>query len=357
MNRAKPDVTAQVEGEIGEPSNGRTKQAAAALPVSQSQVKKPLSKRYEWSAFLYILPAFVVLGVFHIYPVFNAIFISLNKGPINKFTFIGIANYVRALGSPDFWHSLATTFIYTLMTLPFAMALGLFFAYLLYQRIRGKGFFRTVFFLPYVISTVGSAIVWSWVFDPSSGLANQVLKLFGAQPLRWLIEPAGIFQVLNKQYQLNLPAWLHGPSLALIAIAIFSVWQTMGYDIIIFLAGLTNIPREIYEAARIDGANGTQLFRYITFPLLAPTTFFVLVISVIGSLQSFNQIYAMNSAAAQVLGGPLKTTNTLTVYMFDQLYTKSNFGYASTVAVLLSVIIMLLTLFNFKFFGKRSEQA
>ena len=357
MSRAKPDVNAQMAGKISEPSDGRGTLAQTTPAASSSKAKKPLRKRYEWTAFLYILPAFAVLAVFHIYPVFNAIFISLNKGPINKFTFVGLTNYIRALGSPDFWSSLGTTFVYTLMTLPFAMGLGLFFAYLLYQRIRGKGFFRTVFFLPYVISTVGSAIVWSWVFDPSSGLANQVFKLIGLQPVRWLIEPAGIFQVLNKQYQLNFPAWLHGPSLALIAIAIFSVWQTMGYDIIIFLAGLTNIPKEIYEAARMDGANGTQLFRYITLPLLAPTTFFVLVISVIGSLQSFNQIYAMNTAAAQTLGGPLGTTNTLTVYMFDQLYSHSNFGYASTVAVLLSIVIMLFTLMNFKFFGKRSEQA
>jgi ABC-type sugar transport system permease subunit len=352
LSGVNADTAIQVEGEINGSSDDHTGTGA----VRSNDKPASSLKRYEWSAFLYILPAFLVLGIFHIYPVFNAIYISLNKGPINKFTFIGIDNYVRALGSSEFWSSLGTTFTYSLMTLPFAMAFGLFFAYLLYQRIRGKAFFRTVFFLPYVISTVGSATVWSWIFNPSSGLANQLLKLFGLQPLRWLIEPAGIFQILNRQYQLNFPEWLHGPSVALIAIAIFTVWQTMGYDIVIFLAGLTNIPREIYEAARIDGANSVQLFRYITLPLLAPTTFFVLVISIINSLQSFNQIYAMNSASAQVLGGPLHTTNTLTVYMFDQLYTKSNFGYASTIAVLLSVLIMVLTLFNFRFFGDRTEQ-
>ncbi len=210
-------------------------------------------RRYEWSAYLYILPAFAILAVFHIFPVFYAIFISLNKGPINHFAFVGLSNYARALGGPDFWSSLVTTFVYALMTLPFTMLLGLFFAYLLYQGIRGKGFFRTVFFLPYVISTVGSSIVWAWVFDPSSGLANQVLAPLGIGPYRWLIEPTGVFQVLGAQFNWNLPAWLQGPSLALLAIAIFSVWQSLGYDIVIFLAGLTNIPGEFTKRRASTG--------------------------------------------------------------------------------------------------------
>ncbi|HTX79564.1 MAG TPA: sugar ABC transporter permease, partial [Longilinea sp.] len=233
--------------------------------------------------------------------------------------------------------------------------LGLIFAYLLYQHVRGQAIYRTIYFLPYVISTVGSSIVWAWVFDPSSGLANRATKVLGIPPLRWLIEPTGVFQLIGQQLHLTLPTWLHGPSLALVAIAIFTIWQSVGYDIIIFLAGLGNIPRELYEAARIDGANNLQLFQSITIPLLSPTTFFVLVISIIGSLQSFNLIYAMNEAAAQTLGGPLGTTNTLTVYMFNELYSYSNYGYASTVAVLLSLIILLLTLANFRFVGQRSE--
>jgi ABC-type sugar transport system permease subunit len=314
---------------------------------------KTAKSRYDWSAYLFILPAFVILLAFHIFPVFYAIFISLNKGAINRFTFVGLNNYVTALNNPDFWNSLVNTFVYTLMTLPVSMALGLFFAYLLYQGVRGRSFYRTVFFLPYVISTVGSSIVWAWIFDPSSGMANKLVGL----PLRWLVEPSGILQVLSAQFNWGLPEWLQGPSVALMAIAIFSIWQSTGYDIVIFLAGLTNIPGEIYEAARMDGANPFQLFRYITVPLLAPTTFFVLVVSVIGSLQSFNQIFAMNSASAQQLGGPLGTTTTLSVNMFNQLYSYSNYGMASTIAVLLSLIILAMTLINFRFLGRRSEQA
>lgn len=313
-------------------------------------------RRTDWIAFLYILPAFVILGVFHIFPVFDAIDLSLNTGPLTKFKFVGFQNYSRALASPDFWTALANTFSFALITIVVSMSLGLLFAYLLYQEVRGRSVYRTIYFLPYVLSTVGSSIVWAWVFDPSSGLANRALGLIGLPPLRWLIEPLGVFQLITRPFHVILPVWMKGPSLALVAIAIFTIWQTVGYDIVIFLAGLTNIPGEIYEAARLDGADALQLFRYITFPLLSPTAFFVLVISIIYSFQSFNQIFAMNAAAAQTLGGPIGTTYTLTVYMFDQLYTYSNYGYASTIAVLLSLLILVLTLVNFRFVGRRTEE-
>ncbi len=314
------------------------------------------SRHIDWTAYLFILPAFVILGLFHIFPVFYAIDISLKTGPITKFKFVGLQNYVHALTNGDFWSALLNTFSFALMTIFIAIALGLLFAYLLYQRVRGQAVYRTIYFLPYVLSTVGSSVIWAWIFDPSSGLVNMIFKGVGLQPLRWLIEPVGVFQLIGRQFDISVPAWMQGPSLALVAIAIFTIWQTVGYDIVIFLAGLTNIPGEIYEAARMDGADSLQLFRFITFPLLSSTMFFVLVISIIGSFQSFNQIYAMNAAAAQTLGGPLGTTSTLTVYMFDQLYSYSNYGYASTIAVLLSVLILILTLVNFHFVGQRTEE-
>jgi multiple sugar transport system permease protein len=310
----------------------------------------------QWSAYLYILPAFVIIAAFHIIPVFYAIYISLNKGPINKFVWVGLDHYARALSSPDFWNAMRTTFVYAGLTMPFTIVLGLFFAYLLYQPfVKARGLFRVIFFLPYIVSTVGSAIVWAWIFDPRSGVANLILKTVGIQPLRWLIEPTGIFELMAKNADWTIPEWAGGPSLALIAISIFSIWQAMGYDVIIFLAGLTNIPGELYEAARMDGANGIQLFRHITVPLLAPTTFFVVVISVIGSLQSFNHIFAMNRSSAQSLGGPLGSTSTLTVYMFDQLYTYSNYGYSAAVAILLSLVILAFTLFNFGVLERRTR--
>ena len=145
--------------------------------------------------------------------------------------------------------------------------------------------------------------------------------------------------------------------MALVAIMIFAVWQTLGFTVVIFLAGLGNINAELYEAARIDGANGTQLFRHITLPLLSPTTFFLLVISLIYSLQAFNHIFAMNHSAAQPLGGPLGTTRTLSVYMFQALYENNRAGYASAIAILLSLMILVLTLIQFRYLGKRGQAA
>jgi multiple sugar transport system permease protein len=331
---------------------------AAESTHAKSEEGLRSSKRHsiDWTAYLYILPAFAILGVFHLFPVGYALFLSLNRGPINQFRFSGLLNYTQALLNPTFWRAVFNTFAFALLTMPLTMLLGMFFAYLLFQGVRGQSTYRVLFFLPYVISTVGSSIIWAWIFDPANGLANQILGQLGVAPLRWLIEPRGVFALAFGRAGIQLPTWLQGPSLALVAIAIFTIWQSMGYDIVIFLAGLTNIPGELYEAAEIDGASRLQLFRHITIPLLTPTTFFVLVISVIASLQSFNQIFAMNSAAAQTLGGPLEGTNTLTVYMFNQLYTYSNYGYASTIAILLSILILAFTLINFKFFGRRSEE-
>ncbi len=332
-----------------------TQTAESAIPHTR-WFSSRTRRRIQWSAYLYILPAYIIIAMFHIIPVFYAIYIGMNKGPINKFVWVGFDHYLRALTGGEFWGSLVTTFAYTLLTMPFTIALGLFFAYLLYQPfVKARGMFRAIFFLPYVVSTVGSSIVWAWILDPRSGLANAALKSVGFPPLRWLIEPSGVFELMAKNIGVTIPEWAGGPSMALVAISIFSIWQAMGYDIVIFLAGLTNIPGELYEAARIDGASGWTLFRHITIPLLAPTTFFVVVISVIGSLQSFNHIFTMNRASAQSLGGPLGSTSTLTVYMFDQLYTNSNYGYATAVAILLSLIILAFTLFNFKFLGKRVQ--
>lgn len=332
-----------------------TSRVQAIQPRPAVQTRAGSRRRFQWSAYLYILPAFIIIGTFHIIPVFYAIYISLNKGPINKWKFVGLENYIHAFSGAEFWSSLGTTLTYSLLTMPFTIMLGLLFAYLLYQGVRGRGVYRVIFFLPYVVSTVGSAIVWAWVFDPQSGLANFVLKRIGIEPLRWLIEPTGVGELIAERFGWTIPAWAHGPSLALIAISIFAILQAMGYDVVIFLAGLTNIPGELYEAARMDGANGVQLFRHITIPMLAPTTFFVIVISVIYSLQSFNHIFAMNHAATQSLGGPLGSTSTLTVYMFDQLYTYSNYGYASAIAIILSLIILALTLFNFRVLGRRVQ--
>jgi multiple sugar transport system permease protein len=315
-------------------------------------------RRYDWEAYLYLLPAFAILGLFHIWPVLNALYISLNTGPTVHLTFAGLKNYQTALGA-DFFKSLQTTVYFAVGTVPVTMVIALVLAYLLFQGIRAKGLFRVIYFLPYITSTVASAAVWAWVYDPQSGILKILSQKLGLPVFKWLIEPrslARIFEGLTGTH-LGLPAWAQGPSLALVAVIIFSIWQYTGYDTVLFLAGLGNIPGELYEAARIDGANRFQLFRSITLPLLAPTIFFVLIISTIGSFQAFNQIYVMNQAAAQQLGGPLDTTRTVSVYLFKTLWESNNPGLAAAIGVLMAVLILALTLIQFRLLGRSAEAA
>ncbi len=323
--------------------------ALPAAPVRERQ-------RIDWIAYVYLLPALIILTVFHILPALYALWISMQGGRIRTFRFVGLDNYVEALNAPEFWNSLLNTLYYVIGTVPITMALSLLVAYLLFQKVRGRGVYRAVYFMPHVISAVASAIVWGWVFNPGGGVANRVLELFGVPPQKWLIESDGVLRLIGAGVGLTVPNWAQGPSLALVAVIIFAIWQALGFDVIIFLAGLTNINSELYEAGRIDGANGWQLFRHITVPLLAPTIFFLLVISIISSFQAFNHIFTMNLAANQEIGGPLGTTKTISVYMFDQLYRQNRAGFATAIAVLLSLIIFVLTLIQFRFFERGGRE-
>ncbi len=296
-------------------------------------------------AYLYLLPALVILFTFHIYPVFYAFYISLHRWGVKKLGWVGLANYQRVLHDPNFWKALKVTVYYVLGAVPLGIGLSLFFAYLLFQRVAGKGVYRTIFFLPYITSTVAASAVWLWIFNTQHGLANNLLKALGWKPLRWLQEPKGIFYLIARGLGFEgYPRWAEGPSLALVVIILFTVWHYLGFDIVVFLAGLSNIPKELYEAAKIDGAGRWQLFRYITLPLLSPTTFFLVIISTIGSFQAFNQIYVMSQGATGTVGGPLRTTMTVTVYLYDKFYEGGYYGYASAIAFVLFFIILGLTL-------------
>lgn len=331
-----------------------------SVSTTQARTLPTITKRrlkFDWIAYVYLFPALLILTVFHILPAFYAFWISMQGGRIRNFRFIGLDNYISALQAPEFWGALQNTVFYVLGTVPLTMALGLVVAYLLFQKIHGRGIYRTIYFMPHVISAVASAIVWAWVFNPTGGIANRLLELFGIPSQRWLLESDGVFKLIGQGIGVEIPNWAQGPSLALVSVMIFAIWQALGFDVIIFLAGLTNINSELYEAGKIDGANGWQLFRYITIPLLAPTIFFLLVISIIGSFQAFNHIYTMNIAASQPLGGPLGTTRTVSIFMFDQLYTQNRAGYATAIAVILSLIIFVLTLIQFRFFERGGTES
>jgi len=195
------------------------------------------------------------------------------------------------------------------------------------QKIRGVNFLRTLFFLPSVSSFVAIALVWQWMYHPQFGLANYLLNFLGLPPLNWLRDPAT----------------------ALIAIMLMSIWMGLGYQMVIFLAGLQNIPPELYEAARTDGATAWQRFWKITLPLLMPTTFFILVTSLIGSFQVFSSIYVMTE------GGPLRSTDVVVYHIYQNAWEYLKMGYASAMAWVLFLIVMVATWLQFKVLGNRME--
>jgi ABC-type sugar transport system permease subunit len=202
-------------------------------------------------------------------------------------------------------------------------------------------------FLPYITSTVASAAVWSYIYSPDNGLLNTALRAIGLPGLRWLGEPAGVFALMAQNIGMTLPGWAHGPSMALVSVSIYTTWVFIGYDITIFLAGLVNINAELYEAAEVDGATGWVRLRHITVPLMSPTIFFLLVVTVIGTFKAFNHIFVMTG------GGPGDATQTASILIFQQLYAFNRYGYAAALAFILFTVILALTLLQNYVAGRR----
>jgi len=303
-------------------------------------------------AYLFLVPAFAVLLVFKIWPAFFAIYISTFKWDIIQGPFRGIQNYTDILfgtRAEAFWRSLSTTFTYAAITIPFEIAVGLVIAYILFQKIRGRSIYRTIYYLPYVTSTVAAAAVFEWIFHPQYGLVNSFLGLLGIEPLRWLQEPDGVFQMIGAHFGARIPDWAAGPSLALSTVAIFSIWHFLGFQIVIFMAGLGNIPEQHYEAAKLDGASQWQLFTKITLPLLSPQIFFVFTIASIGVLRSFNEIFILTN------GGPLDTSRTTTLLVFRTFFQQGQIGLGSAMGVLLTIVILAFTLIQFQVLERRVE--
>jgi multiple sugar transport system permease protein len=326
--------------------------AAGVVPIRHGAARRRRIVIENVQAWMFLSPAIAFIAMFEILPAFGAIYISLFKWDIIQGPFRGLENYAAFLWADParaetFWKALSTTLTYLLITLPFEMAFALAVAFVLFQKMKGRSVYRTLYYLPYVTSTVAAAAVFSWIFHPQYGLANQVLGLVGIERLQWLQEPDGVFQMIGNAVGVKVPDLLAGPSLALVAIAIFSVWHFLGFQIVIFLAGLGNIPAEYYEAARIDGATDRQIFTRITLPLLSPQIFFVFTIASIGILRAFNEIYVMTN------GGPLDTTRTLNMLVFRTFFQQGQLGLGSALAVILTVIILIFTLVQFRVFERR----
>ena len=293
--------------------------------------------------YLFLAPALLIIGGFHVWPAVYVLYMSLFRWDILQGAFLGLRNYQHLLMDPDFLRSLLLTLVYAVGTVPLEMAAGLALALILHQRLRFRGLFRVLYFLPYVTSQIAVALVWGWVFNPSYGAANGLLAAIGAPPQRWLLEPGGIIAP-------DAP-----PSLALAAIMLVTVWYYLGFHAVVFLSGLTSIPSEIIDAARIDGAAGFKLFRHITFPLLSPTTYFLLLIATIGATTSFNLIYVMGGGgqAFGCAGNPLGTTQVAALFVFDRFWCQTELGYASAAAFTLGLAVLALSALNGRFFSRR----
>jgi len=247
---------------------------------------------------------------------------------------------VIAAGDKDWWQGLKVTVFYSVGSVPFQLGISLVLATLLFQKIRGKSLYRLIFFLPYITPTVAAAAIFKVFFSsrPSAPI-NSLLNLFGLEPLKWLDEPKGIIQLIAGP-NANIPTWAIGPSLALIVIMIYSIWSYVGYDTVIFLAGLGGIPNELYEAAAIDGAGRWAQFRNITLPLLSPTTYFLTLLAVIGTFKAFNHVWVMRTGAA------LGTTDTASVVIFTEFNRNTQYGYAASLSFVLLGVILILTIIN-----------
>jgi len=295
----------------------------------------------------FLLPAVVLLMVFHLVPVLYALFLSLFDARVFRDLwapgpFIAPGNYTRLLTNGEFAQSLANTVWYAGITVPLGLLLAVLFAQLLNARIWGRTGYRVTYFLPYVTSTIAAAVIWRWIFHPRVGVVNAVLESIGLPGQQWADEPRGIFQLMGQFVGLPIEGLLVGPSLALVTVALVSVWYSVGFNTVIALAGLTTIPVELYEAARIYGASRWHLFRHITFPLLTPTLLFLLVVETIRSFQSFDFFYQMMQAL------PVPTAKVVTIYLYQQGFKSFNLGYAAAIGIVLFVIIFVLTLIQFR---------
>jgi multiple sugar transport system permease protein len=287
-------------------------------PVRRSRAKV----RALLTAYGFLLPNLLGFLTFTFLPVLAALLISFtNWDLLQAPDWIGLANYRRLATDRLFHEVLRNTVVYVAGTVPVQMAIALLVAMALNRRVPGQLFFRTAYFMPVVASTVAVALVWRWIFHADFGLLNSFLYFIGVD------EP---------------PKWLSSTRWALPAIIIMSIWQQIGFSMVLFLAGLQSVPGQLYEAAKIDGANGWHRFRYITVPMLSSTTFFVLVISVINSFQVFEQAFIMTQ------GGPANATNTLVFNIYRYAFQFFQMGYAAAMAWVLFAIIFAVTLVQFR---------
>lgn len=272
--------------------------------------------------YLFITPTLSIFALFVLAPILYASYMSFfewNGISIPEFT--GLNNYERLFRDPIFWRALRNTLTYSAGVVPFSMALGLLAALSLNRKnLPGRAFLRTVYILPFVISAVATGTTAGWIFGDSFGILNKILVSVGLEKVRWL----------------------SSQETAMLTVIITTVWTQLGFNMLIYLAGLQSIPQELIESAKLDGASPRQQFFHITLPLLKPTTFLLLILNIIASFEAFDLVFVMTS------GGPGYATTVLTVFIYDVAFQTQRFGYASAIGLVFMAIIMSITLVQWR---------
>ncbi|MBU3194887.1 carbohydrate ABC transporter permease [Clostridium algidicarnis] len=293
--------------------------------------KKKISKKNlkEWGyAYLFLLPMLVFFITFVVYPMIKGVYISFFDYSLRNFKFIGLENYKSLVHDKIFLKSLGNTLLIVLANVPLVMLLSLFVSVVIYKKSpKIRSFFRGVFYLPTVASVVSITVVWGWIFHPSYGILNYLISKIG-------VEPKG---------------WLGDPKYALICIIIVLVTLSVGQPIILYVAALGNVPTSYLEAAEVDGATPFEIFRKVTWPLLMPTTLYIVIITTINSFQCFSIIQLLTS------GGPAYSTSTIMYMVYERAFTLNKYGLASAMGVILAIIIMIISVVQFKFFGEEVD--
>ncbi|RLP86409.1 sugar ABC transporter permease [Micromonospora sp. CV4] len=282
----------------------------------------------ERSAYGFLAPGLIVFSVFTVFALLFAFYLTFREWNIlePETPFVGLQNYRDMVQDEDFRRSIINTAYFTGASVPLGMAIGLAVALLLNQPIRGRGLFRTLYFLPTITPFVVSAIVWKWLYNGDFGPIN--------------------FYLLKTHLISEPLVWLSNKNLAMPAVVLMSVWASVGFSMVVYLAALQGIPDQLYESARIDGAGPWARFRYVTLPMLSPSTLFLMVMGIIGSFQVFTQIYIMTS------GGPVNRTTTMVYYIYEAAFKFYEMGYASTLAYGLFVLLLAFTALQLRLYRK-----
>jgi sn-glycerol 3-phosphate transport system permease protein len=300
----------------------KTEQQVSLRGGGKQDLVKQRNRKFMVSGFLYLFPALLIMSVFLFYPMLKTLYFSFfevkSGGVVGDF--VGISHYVKMFESSVFRQSIVATFLFVLLTVPTGIVFALFLAIIANEKLKGIEFFRIIFSSTLGVSVAAGATIWLFFFHPTLGVLNNILSVFGIGAIEWLTSSK----------------W------ALFSVALTTIWMSIGFNFIVLLGGLQNISNELYESAKIDGAGYVARLMKITIPMLSPTLFFVSVVTLINSFQTFGQIDILTG------GGPANSTNLIVYSIYREAFYNGRFGYGSAQAIFLFVLILVFTLIQFK---------